>query len=265
MSRTKVYEQSHIETPLDTSRMLVSQIHIDRQLLNLTQATFDLILLQLARAMERSPLNKLPSELRNIICELAVLSADGLSLRSPEPALTQTCRQLRIETLQLYHTINTFYIQMPSMKTKAGGPMGMLDGWTSDDELVPAAARLMETIPEHQCRKLKNIELRAELKIMFVGTQWRPTIAEIPVAEWFEICQPFAKAGFDLGRSSIRLERPKWRNFCSVVVVPKWLGGNGSGDNMTPLGEVIEMARRAVENAWVGLALKQESMGKCEE
>ncbi|KAK3676780.1 hypothetical protein LTR78_003557 [Recurvomyces mirabilis] len=209
--------------------------------------------------MERSLLDKLPLELRNTVFGFAMFSEDGLPLLSPEPALTQTCRQIRIDTLQLYYTINTFFILMPNVKSKAGGPMGMLNGWTSDDELVPAAESLMQSIPEHRFRKLNNRELRADLEIVFVGTHWLPTIAEIPVVEWLEIRRPLAKAGFDLRRSMIRLWRPKRRNFFSVVVAPKWLGGDGDVDNLMATGEIVEMARRAVEMTWAVLVSKQES------
>jgi len=77
--------------------------------------------------MDKSPLSKLPAELRNRIWELALASDVPLAAKwrnteskfrperppaSDPAALTKTCKQLRAESGQLFYTVNHFILRV---------------------------------------------------------------------------------------------------------------------------------------------------------
>lgn len=71
--------------------------------------------------MEKSPLSKLPPELRNIIYEHIVVNNDKIKVRdfyagkrtsvAKPPSILHACRQIRGEASPLYYGLNTFDMQ----------------------------------------------------------------------------------------------------------------------------------------------------------
>ena len=70
--------------------------------------------------MDNSPLRRLPAELQNNIFAIA-LTSDGpvhLSKSIPAAPLTQTCQEIRHQTLLMYYAVNTFTTSMQDNDVK---------------------------------------------------------------------------------------------------------------------------------------------------
>lgn len=136
--------------------------------------------------MEKSPLGRLPRELRDRIYEYAVVHRDGITIlqnismngntaskvargRRPKNttlALAKTCRQAHRETMKLYYKLNTFYFPFH---------------WAGV-ELLKKFLRTLQ--PEHY-KSLRHIVFRAPNKAI----HWDERRPERLVHQWLEVMQ----------------------------------------------------------------------------
>ena len=129
--------------------------------------------------MDISPLGRLPPELRNQIYEFTFtleddnIFEDGYDIKAGDPPLTQTCRQIRLESLTLAYSVLTHL-------TASIGP----------GQVRSFSAKIKQMHSRGHLRQLKQLTVDCSLTYIYDGHDGDMTARE--VADWRQLARTLA-------------------------------------------------------------------------
>ncbi|KAK4552917.1 hypothetical protein LTR86_010049 [Recurvomyces mirabilis] len=147
--------------------------------------------------MERSPIAKLPPELRNTILSIVLQRPGPIAVNTRDPPITFTCRQLRDEALSvLYSAHRRMTLRIPhrsNIRLDLSLEFVSTTGKLRYLEYLEIAVEMGEfagpsptdgsLTGQEQCLPLAHI-LAGHLGLTFEQVQWYPAVARPPISVW---------------------------------------------------------------------------------